>query len=387
MKRKICVITGSRAEYGLLRWLMQAIKDDPQLSLQIIATGMHLSSTFGQTYKEIEADGFHIDYKVETINELDTPVGIAESIAKGILGCSSALEELQPDLVVLLGDRFEIFAAATSALTARVPMAHIHGGESTEGSIDEAIRHSITKMSHIHFVAAPEYRDRVVQMGEDPSNVYLVGGLGLDNIKRLKLLEKRELEDSLGLEFNSRSLLVTFHPVTLENATAEHQMAELLSALSNLQDTTLIFTLPNADTGGRLLIKLIENFVKLHPNAYSYKSLGQLKYLSCIKFVDGVVGNSSSGLTEVPSFKKGTINIGDRQLGRLKSQSVIDCMPTTVEIVEALTYLYSAEFQKNLENVVNPYGISGASEKILEVIKSIELPGLLKKRFNKVGLK
>lgn len=387
MKRKICVVTGTRAEYGLLRWLMQGIKDDPQLSLQIIATGMHLSSTFGQTYKEIEADGFHIDYKVEIINELDTPVGIAQSIAKGILGCASALVELQPDLVVLLGDRFEIFAAATSALTARVPMAHIHGGESTEGSIDEAIRHSITKMSHIHFVAAPEYRDRVVQMGEDPSNVYLVGGLGLDNIERLKLLEKRELEDSLGLEFNSRSLLVTFHPVTLENATAEHQMAELLSALSNLQDTTLIFTLPNADTGGRILIKLIENFVKIHPNAYSYKSLGQLKYLSCIKFVDGVVGNSSSGLTEVPSFKKGTINIGDRQLGRLKSQSVIDCAPTTSEIGEALTYLYSAEFQKNLENIVNPYGISGASKKILEVIKSIELPSLLKKRFNKVGLK
>ena len=387
MKRKICIITGTRAEYGLLRWLMQGIKDDPQLSLQIIATGMHLSSTFGQTYKEIEADGFHINYKVEIINELDTPVGIAESIAKGILGCASALEELQPDLVVLLGDRFEIFAAATSALTARVPIAHIHGGESTEGSIDEAIRHSITKMSHIHFVAAPEYKDRVVQMGEDPSNVYLVGGLGLDNIERLKLLEKRELEDSLGLEFNSRSLLVTFHPVTLENATAEHQMAELLSALSNLQDTTLIFTLPNADTGGRILIKLIENFVKIHPNAYSYKSLGQLKYLSCIKFVDGVVGNSSSGLTEVPSFKKGTINIGDRQLGRLKSQSVIDCAPTTSEIGEALTYLYSAQFQKNLENVVNPYGISGASEKILEVIKSIELHSLLKKRFNKVGLK
>jgi GDP/UDP-N,N'-diacetylbacillosamine 2-epimerase (hydrolysing) len=387
MKRKICVITGSRAEYGLLRWLMQGIKDDPQLSLQIIVTGMHLSSTFGQTYKEIEADGFHIDYKVETINELDTPVGIAESIAKGIFGCASALEGLQPDLVVLLGDRFEIFAAATSALTARVPMAHIHGGESTEGSIDEAIRHSITKMSHIHFVAAPEYRDRVVQMGEDPSNVYLVGGLGLDNIKRLKLLEKRELEDSLGLEFKSRSLLVTFHPVTLENATAEHQMAELLSALSNLQNTTLIFTLPNADTGGRILINLIENFVKLHPNAYSYKSLGQLKYLSCIKFVDGVVGNSSSGLTEVPSFKKGTINIGDRQLGRLKSQSVIDCTPIRSEIGEALTYLYSAEFQKNLENSVNPYGISGASERILEVIKSIELPSLLKKRFNKVDLK
>jgi GDP/UDP-N,N'-diacetylbacillosamine 2-epimerase (hydrolysing) len=263
-------------------------------------------------------------------------------------------------------------------------MAHIHGGETTEGIIDEAIRHSITKMSHIHFVAAPEYRERVVQLGENPSNVYLVGGLGLDNIERLELLEKRALEDSLGLKFNSRSLLITFHPVTLENATAEHQMIELLSALSNLQDTTLIFTLPNADTGGRILIKLIEDFVKHHPNAYSYESLGQLKYLSCIKFVDGVIGNSSSGLTEVPSFKKGTINIGDRQLGRLKSVSVIDCTPTRIEIGKALTFLYSIEFQNILENAVNPYGISGASEKILEVIKSIELPGLLKKKFNKL---
>jgi GDP/UDP-N,N'-diacetylbacillosamine 2-epimerase (hydrolysing) len=384
MKRKICVITGTRAEYGLLRWLMQGIKDDPQLSLQIIATGMHLSSIFGLTYKDIEADGFYIDFKVETLSELDTPVGISKSIAKGIVGCAKALEELQPDLIVLLGDRFEIFASATAALTARIPMAHIHGGETTEGIIDEAIRHSITKMSHIHFVAAPEYRERVVQLGENPSNVYLVGGLGLDNIERLELLEKRALEDSLGLKFNSRSLLITFHPVTLENATAEHQMIELLSALSNLQDTTLIFTLPNADTGGRILIKLIEDFVKHHPNAYSYESLGQLKYLSCIKFVDGVIGNSSSGLTEVPSFKKGTINIGDRQLGRLKSVSVIDCTPTRIEIGKALTFLYSIEFQNILENAVNPYGISGASEKILEVIKSIELPGLLKKKFNKL---
>lgn len=387
MKRKICVITGTRAEYGLLRWLMQGIKDDPQLSLQIIATGMHLSSTFGQTYKEIEGDGFQIDYKVETISELDTSIGISESITKGIMGCAKALEKLQPDLVVLLGDRFEIFAAATAALTARVPMAHIHGGEATEGLIDEAIRHSITKMSHIHFVAAPEYRDRVVQMGEDPSNVFLVGGLGLDSIEHLKLLGKRELEDSLALKFNDRNLLVTFHPVTLENATAEHQMVELLSALSSLRDTTLIFTLPNADTGGRILIKLIEDFVKLHPNAYSYKSLGQLKYLSCINFVDGVVGNSSSGLTEIPSFRKGTVNIGDRQLGRLKSKSVIDCKPTRIEITEALTYMYSVEFRSILENAANPYGISGASEKILEVIKNIELPSLLKKKFHGLALK
>jgi GDP/UDP-N,N'-diacetylbacillosamine 2-epimerase (hydrolysing) len=381
MNRKICVVTGTRAEYGLLRWVMQGIKDDPELTLQIIVTGLHLSSTFGLTYEEIENDGFDIDHKVETIRESDTPVGISESIADGIRGCAIALNILQPDLLVVLGDRFEIFAAASAALVARVPIAHIHGGEATEGLIDEAIRHSITKMSHVHFVAAPEYRNRVIQLGEDPNNVHLVGGLGLDNLTRLKLLEKKELEESLGLEFNSRSLLVTFHPVTLENESSEGQMRELLGALSNLQETTLIFTLPNADTGGRVLIDIIENFVENHNNAYLFKSLGQLKYLSCISFVDGVVGNSSSGLTEVPSFRKGTINIGDRQMGRLKSQSVIDCLPTKIEIERALTQLYSAEFQKQLKVAVNPYGTPGASNKILRVIKNIDPPSLLKKKF------
>ena len=381
MNRKICVVTGTRAEYGLLRWVMQGIKDDPELTLQMIVTGLHLSPTFGLTYKEIENDGFHIDHKVETIRESDTPVGISESIAEGIRGCAIALNEMQPDLLVLLGDRFEIFAAAAAALVARVPIAHIHGGEATEGLIDEAIRHSITKMSHVHFVAAPEYRNRVIQLGEDPNNVHLVGGLGLDNLTRLKLLEKKELEESLGLEFNCRSLLVTFHPVTLENESSEGQMRELLGALSNLQETTLIFTLPNADTGGRVLIDLIENFVENHNNAYLFKSLGQLKYLSCISFVDGVVGNSSSGLTEVPSFRKGTINIGDRQMGRLKSQSVIDCLPTKIEIERALTQLYSTEFQLQLKIAVNPYGIPGASNKVLQVIKNIDPPSLLKKKF------
>jgi GDP/UDP-N,N'-diacetylbacillosamine 2-epimerase (hydrolysing) len=381
MKRKICVVTGTRAEYGLLRWVMQGIKDDPNLELQIIVTGMHLSQTFGLTYKEIEKDGFHIDYRIETINESDSPVRISESIANGVQGCAIALNELKPDLVVLLGDRFEIFAAATAAMVARIPIGHIHGGESTEGLIDEAFRHSITKMSQIHFVAAPEYRDRVIQLGENPSKVFLVGGLGLDNINRLTLLDKAELEDVLGLKFKSRNLLVTFHPVTLENDTAEHQMSELLEVLAGLHDTTLIFTLPNADTGGRIIIKMIEDFVGSYPNAYSYKSLGQLCYLSCLQFIDGVLGNSSSGLTEVPSFKKGTINVGERQLGRLKSESVIDCKPSQVEIKRALDVLYSQDFQNTLRNVINPYGTGGASEKVLEVLRSIELLDLVKKKF------
>jgi GDP/UDP-N,N'-diacetylbacillosamine 2-epimerase (hydrolysing) len=381
MKRKICVVTGTRADYGLLRWFMQGVKDDPQLTLQVIATGMHLSPIFGLTYKEIENDGFSIDWKVETIGEFDTPVEISESIADGIRGCARAISKLQPDLLVVLGDRFEIFAAATAALAARVPIAHIHGGEATEGLIDEAIRHAITKMSHLHFVAAEDYKMRVIQLGENPNNVFLVGGLGLDSISRLKLLEREALEDSLGIKFKSRSLLITFHPVTLEIDSAEHQMQELLAALSILQDTTLIFTLPNADTGGRALIDMIQSFVQSRPNAYSYTSLGQLKYLSCIKFVDGVVGNSSSGLIEVPSFKKGTINIGDRQRGRLKSQSVIDCIPARKSIEEALTKLYSTQFQESLETTKNPYGDGGASEKVLQFIKKVDLSDLLKKEF------
>ena len=387
MKRKICVVTGTRAEYGLLRWVMQGIKDDPELQLQIIVTGMHLSPTFGLTYKEIEKDGFQIDCRIETISELDSPIGISESIAKGVQGCAVALNELQPDLVVLLGDRFEIFAAATAAMVARIPIAHIHGGESTEGLIDEAIRHSITKMSQIHFVAAPEYRDRVIQLGESPNNVFLVGGLGLDNIKQLTLLDKAALEDVLGLKFKSRNLLVTFHPVTLENDTAAQQMNELLGVLAGLHDTTLIFTLPNADSGGRIIIKMIEEFVDSNPNAYSYKSLGQLLYLSCLQFIDGVLGNSSSGLTEVPSFKKGTINVGDRQLGRLRAESVINCEPSQAEIERALDVLYSLDFQHKLSTVTNPYGDGGASNKVLEVIRDKDLSDLVKKRFNRLETK
>ena len=305
----------------------------------------------------------------------------------GLQGCAQALHELQPDVVVLLGDRFEIFAAATAAMVARIPIAHIHGGESTEGLIDEAFRHSITKMSQLHFVAAPEYRDRVVQLGESPNNVFLVGGLGLDNIRRLALLDKAALEDVLGLKFKSRNLLVTFHPVTLENDTAEQQMNELLEVLSGLDDTILIFTLPNADTGGRIIIKMIEEFIGCNPNAYSYNSLGQLRYLSCLQFIDGVLGNSSSGLTEVPSFKKGTINIGDRQLGRLKAKSVIDCEPSRAEIKHALDVLYSQDFRDNLANVINPYGDGGASNKVLEVLRNKDLSDLVKKKFNRLETK
>lgn len=382
MSRNICVVTGTRAEYGLLRWVMEGIRQMAGLELQVIATGMHLSPEFGLTYREIEKDGFHIDRKVEMLLSSDTPSGLAKSMGLGLIGFSEALQQLQPDLMLVLGDRFEIFSAVAAAMVARIPVAHLHGGEATEGAFDEAIRHSITKMSHLHFVAAEEYRKRVIQLGEQPERVFLVGGLGIDNIKKLTLLERPALEASLGFELGPKNLLVTFHPVTLENATSTQQIAELLEALGTLEDTHLIFTKPNADTGGRVLFDMIEQFVADHPNARAYTSLGQLRYLSCIRHVDGVVGNSSSGLTEVPSFGKGTINIGDRQRGRLKAESVIDCNPERQSITAALQRLYSPAFLVMLKTVRNPYGEGGASEKIVQVLQDYPLETILKKSFH-----
>jgi GDP/UDP-N,N'-diacetylbacillosamine 2-epimerase (hydrolysing) len=382
MKRKICVVTGSRADYGLLRWIMQGIKDDSELSLQVVATGMHLSPTFGLTYREIEEDGFFIDRKVLALSDDDSPVGISVAMSNVLEGCAEAFHDLQPDIIVVLGDRFEIFASVSAALVARIPVAHLHGGESTVGAFDEALRHSITKMSQLHFVAAREYRDRVIQLGESPGNVFLVGGVGLDNLKNLRLLAKQELEASLNLKFYRKSLLITFHPVTLEDETEESQITELFSALSELEDTTLIITFPNADTGGQSLIKIIEEFGLKHKNAKIFPSLGQVRYLSCLSVVDGVVGNSSSGLIEAPSFKKGTINIGDRQLGRLQASSVINCLPERASILAAIRKLYSNDFQLQLSETINPYGEGGGSSKVVEILRTVSINGIVKKSFH-----
>jgi GDP/UDP-N,N'-diacetylbacillosamine 2-epimerase (hydrolysing) len=386
MNRKICVVTGSRSEYGLLRWVMEGIQKAPDLDLQVIATGMHLSPEFGLTYREIEVDGFRIDEKVEMLLSSDTPVGLAKSMGLGLICLSSSMERLRPAMMVVLGDRFEIFAAVSAALVAGIPVAHLHGGETTEGAFDEAIRHSITKMSHLHFVAAEEYRQRVIQLGEDPDRVILVGGLGVDNIVRLPLLDRPSLEASLGLAFGRKNLLITFHPVTLDDEEPAQQMAELLSALDRLEETQLIFTMPNADTGGRVLFGMVEKFVMDHGNARAFTSLGQLRYLSCIAYVDGVVGNSSSGLLEVPSFGKGTVNIGDRQRGRLKAESVIDCSPDRDSIRVALQRLYSPEFQSVLKNVRNPYGEGRASEKVVQVLESYPMANITKKTFHDLAV-
>ncbi|MEY4760818.1 MAG: hypothetical protein RLZZ200_674 [Pseudomonadota bacterium] len=368
---------------------MQGIADDPALELQTVVAGMHLLPEFGDTWKEIEADGFRIDRKVALFPtdapvRDDSPVGIAKAMGAGLGQFAEAFESLRPDVIVILGDRYEMLSAASAALVSRIPVAHLHGGEATEGLIDEAIRHSITKMAQLHFVAAETYRRRVIQLGEQLERVFLVGGLGVDGIRHVTLLGREALEQSLGLRLGPKSLLVTFHPVTLETATAGAQMAELLAALDELRDTQLIFTLPNADTDGRVIIGMIEDFVARHANARAFPSLGQQRYLSCLALVDGVVGNSSSGLLEAPSFHKGTVNIGERQRGRLRAASVIDCAPERASIAQALDTLYSPAFQSMLPTVRNPLGEGGASERIVAVLKTVRLDGLLKKRFHDV---
>ncbi|WP_187647908.1 UDP-N-acetylglucosamine 2-epimerase [Nitrosophilus labii] len=381
-KRKVCVVTGTRAEYGLLYWLMKEIEADKDLELQIIATGMHLSPEFGLTYKEIEKE-FKIDKKIEMLLSSDTPIGISKSMGLAQISFAEAYNELKPDIVVVLGDRYEIFSAASAAMIARIPIAHLHGGETTEGAFDESIRHSITKMSHLHFTATESYKKRVIQLGESPERVFNVGGMGIENIKRLKLLSKEEFEKSIGFKLNKKNILVTFHPVTLENSTAKEQFQELLSAIDELSETNIIFTKANSDTDGRIINQMIDYYVvKNSDKAVAFTSMGQLRYLSALQFVDAVVGNSSSGLLEAPSFKIGTINIGDRQKGRTKAKSVIDCKPKKEDIRKAFEKLYSTDFQERLKSVKNPYEQNELpSKKIVKTIKSFDLKNLLKKEF------
>lgn len=381
MKRKVCVITGTRAEYGLLYWLMKEIEGDKDLELQIIATGMHLSPEFGLTYKEIEKD-FKIDKKIEMLLSSDTSIGISKSIGLAQISFAEAYEELKPDIIVVLGDRYEIFSAVSAAMIARIPVAHLHGGEITEGAFDESIRHCITKMSHLHFTATEEYKNRVIQLGEHPKRVFNFGGMGIENIKRLQLLNKDEFEKSINFELNKKNILVTFHPVTLEDSTSKEQFQEILDAIDKLDDTNIIFTKANSDTNGRIINQMIDEYVtKNSHKAVSFTSLGQLRYLSALQFVDAIVGNSSSGLAEAPTFKIGTINIGDRQKGRIKAKSVIDCEPKKHLILKAFDKLYSSEFQYALNNVQNPYGDGCASKKILNVLKVVDLEHILKKSF------
>lgn len=385
-RRKICVVTGTRAEYGLLYWLMKEIQADPELELQIIVTGMHLSPEFGLTYKVIEEDGFVINEKIEMLLSSDTPVGIAKSIGLATIGFADALDRLKPDILVLLGDRFEILAAAQAALVARIPVAHIAGGDITEGAFDDAIRHCITKMAHLHFVTNDLAARRVRQLGEDAAYIYNVGSTAIDNIKQLSLLNKEQLERKLDFKLRNKNLLITFHPATLDYESSEHQLSEILRALGEISiemsdDIGLIFTSSNADPSGRELNNLIRQFVNEHSNAVFHTSLGQLVYLSTIAHVDAVVGNSSSGIYEVPSFNKPTVNIGDRQKGRLMAASIISCQPQTEEIKQAIL----KAFVMDCTNVVNPYGEGDSFRRIVKILKSIhDYKSLLKKRFFEV---
>ena len=385
--RKICVVTGTRAEYGLLYWLMKEIQVTEGFELQVIVTGMHLSFEFGLTYQQIESDGFVIDKKVEMLLSSDTEVAITKSMGIGMVGFADALSDLTPDLLVVLGDRYEIFVAVSAATVARVPVAHISGGETTEGVIDEAFRHSITKMSHLHFSATEEYRNRVIQLGEQPDHVYNVGGTGIDNIMRLQLLDRHDFQKEIDFELGEKNILVTFHPVTLENATAEDQFQSLLDVLDEEEDIHIIFTKANADTNSRIINVMIDRFVSENPNRSAcFTSMGQLRYLSALQFVDGVVGNSSSGLIEAPSFKIGTINIGDRQRGRIRADSVIDCKPDYSSIRIATKELFLEGFRDKARSVINPYGTGGAAEKIMAVLKEVSLEDILKKSFHDIEL-
>ncbi|UCB46318.1 MAG: UDP-N-acetylglucosamine 2-epimerase (hydrolyzing) [Spirochaetota bacterium] len=383
MKRKICVFTGTRAEYGLLKPLMREIQQDNTFKLQLMVSGMHLSHEFGLTCREIEEDGFDIDEKVEILLSSDTPVGICKSTGIGLIGYGEALMRLIPESIIILGDRFEALACAVASTVTRIPIIHIHGGEVTQGAIDEAFRHSITKMSHIHFTATEEYRKRVIQLGENPEKVFNVGALGIDNIRHLKLLSKEDLESELDFRFKKRNILATVHPVTAEEKSSEPMLKNLLEVLEESEDTGIIFTKANADAGGRVINRMIDEWTDVNGHrAVSFASMGQLNYLSAMQFVDAVVGNSSSGIIEAPSFRIGTINIGNRQKGRIRADSVIDCEPSKEGVGKAITKLYSESFQKSLKNVVNPYGTGDTSKRIVKVLKKGDL--LLKNATKKI---
>ena len=368
--RKICVITGTRAEFGLLRPLIELIANDNELQLQLIATGMHLSPEFGYTLNEITEAGFMVDKKVECLLSSDSSIGVSKTIALAISGFADALAELTPDLVVVLGDRTEILGAVIATAMVNIPIAHLHGGETTEGAYDEAIRHSITKFSHLHFTSTEAYRKRVIQLGEHPDTVFNVGAIGLDAIKKLPLLDKASFEQTIGFKLKERNILITYHPVTLEKEAPIKTFENILTALNELTDTALIFTHANSDKNGRIINKMITEYVSNHKDkAVEFKSLGQLRYLSALQYVDFVIGNSSSGILEVPAFYIPTINIGDRQKGRICNESVINSNNSLEDIKKSITFALDKTFREKIQQQKLLYGNGTAAEKILQIIK------------------
>ena len=383
LKRKIAIITGTRAEYGLLYWLMREIQEDTELELQIIATAMHLSPEFGLTYRLIEADGFQINDKVEMLMSSDTAIGTAKSMGLCMISFADSLSKLKPDLIIILGDRFESLAVAQAALVLKIPVAHIHGGELSLGAIDDAIRHSITKMSHLHFVAAESYRKRVIQLGEDPARVFNVGAPGLERIKKAKLLTKAEWEDKFQFEFGKLNFVVTYLPATLEIEKNAQALQALFSALDSFPEATIVFTKANADEAGRYINNKIDEYVFGHQHrAKAYVTLGDVNYLSLLQHVDVVIGNSSSGIIEVPYFNKPTVNIGNRQAKRLRAPSIIDCESETIEICAAINKALSREFQQSLLTCQSPYHQDDTASKIKNIIKHCQPNQLIYKHFH-----
>lgn len=384
MARKICVVTGSRAEYGLLYWVLHDLRERAGIELQIVVTGMHLAPEFGHTVDEIVKDGFSVSRRVEMLLAGDSAGAIAKSVGLGVIGMSDALEQLRPDVVLVLGDRFEILAVVQACLIHNVPVAHIAGGDTTEGAFDESMRHAITKMAQVHFVTNELSARRVRQLGEDPRRIHVVGSPGLDHLRRRPLLARADLEQALGARLGRRNLLITFHPVTLEASSGLDQFTELLAALEAIDaDTTLWFTWPNADPGGRAIAAAIEAWAAARPGrVHTYASLGALRYLSLMAKVDAVVGNSSSGLYEAPSFGVPTVNIGERQRGRLAAASVLHCAPEREAIVAAL----ARAFALDLSGVVNPYGDGQSAARIVDLLERLPPSSeLQKKPFHLIG--
>ena len=380
--RKICVYTSTRAEYGLLKGVLQQINLAPSLQLQILASGMHLSPEFGMTIQEIRDDGFEPDESIEILLTSDTPSAICKSMGLAMIGYGEAIMRLKPDILVVLGDRFETFCAAAASQVCRVPIAHLYGGDTTEGAIDEAFRHSITKMSHLHFASCETYRQRIIQLGEDPDRVFNVGALGVENIRQISLLDRSALATSIGFDLEKPYFLVTFHPVTLEEDTSEGQFQALLDALNAFPEYNVIFTKANADTDGRVINKMIEGYAAKRPErCISVTSLGALRYLSTMKYASAVIGNSSSGIAEAPSFKIPTINIGDRQKGRIMATSIINCEPLASSIKAAISQSTTPEFQRILQDVRNPYEQSDTAQRIVSEIEKVDVASLLKKKF------
>jgi UDP-N-acetylglucosamine 2-epimerase (non-hydrolysing) len=385
MKRRVLVFTGTRSEYGLLYWLMKDLQDSATLSLQLLVSGMHLSHEFGDTWRQIEADGFAVDAKVEMLLSSDTPVGIVKSMGLGTIGFADALDRLKPDVLVVLGDRFEALAVVQAALILRIPVAHLHGGEITEGAYDDAIRHAISKMASIHFTAAEPYRQRLIQMGEQPETVFNVGAIGLDHLMRAPPLDTAELTTSLGFQLTSPYFLVTYHSVTLAEEDPETTTQALLAALDHFQDFQAIITYPNADNGGRTIISILEDYVKTRSNRILViPSLGSRRYLSALRGAAAMIGNSSSGIIEAPAFHIPTVNIGSRQHGRLAADSVLHCSADRSDIVKAIAQAVSPEFSIRCQRAVNPYGQGNASAEIVRILESHSVPSI--KRFFDLGV-